>query len=120
MAKSGNKLPLFPAPSVEPQRPLCEIRLLSFKNPLPDRLLRRMCNAHRYILHSQRISNLPRFAPQRQTRTAAPLTHHFHVHPPHAAAPARPQGLHRRFFHRKPSSIPLSFFPQLPPTPHPT
>src|SRR6266404_5029565 len=113
MAKSSRKLSLFSAPSVEPQRPLWLTRVLSFKNHLRNRLLRRMRNAHRDILHSQRISNLPRFAPQRQTRTAAPLTHHFHVHPPPAAAPARPQGLHRRLFHRKPPRIPLIFVPEL-------
>src|SRR3981189_1283181 len=50
-----------------------------------------MRNAHRDVLHSKRIRNLPGLTHQRQARPPAPLPHHLHVHPSHPpAAPPPP------------------------------
>src|SRR5882757_3700796 len=66
-----------------------------------------MRNRHRNMFHSQLVRNLPRFAFQLQRRLPANLPHHFNIHPPHAAAPSRPQRLHRRFLHSKPPRVPF-------------
>src|SRR5256885_952999 len=66
-----------------------------------------MRNRHRNMFYSQLVRNLPRFALQLQRRLPAHLSHHFNIHPPHAAAPARPQRFHRRFLHCKPPRIPF-------------
>ncbi len=73
------------------------------ENHLRKRLLRRMRNTQRNILHSHPPRNLPRLAMQLHRRPPAALPHNFHIHPTHPAAPSRPQRLHRRFLRRKSS-----------------
>src|SRR6185369_14928164 len=79
----------------------------ALENHLRKRLRRRMRDAQRNTLHSQRRRHLRRLSSQRNCRPTAALPHHFHIHPPHPARPPRPQRLHRRFLRRKPPRVPL-------------
>src|SRR4029077_3910471 len=66
-------------------------------------------DAQRDSLHSQPVGNFSGFSRQYDRRPAARLTHDFDVHPTHAAAPARAQRLHGRFFRSEAARISFKF-----------